>query len=163
MDIKTAHRKGDFEGAEAVKRSGGRFMGSAKNASSTEGSKESKPPSWTSSISTITEELPIAHVPEPMTRVPSAASAASHPYCSPMSDEFDKKKEWPARWCWNKLPKPGESVHSHKHSLNVAVHSVNGTPRQIVYDPRYNPLFSKLEIFYMFNAQSPLSLSLIHI
>ncbi|CEP63006.1 uncharacterized protein LALA0_S07e00276g [Lachancea lanzarotensis] len=123
--------------------------------------KDTKSSSWGSSISTITEELPSADVPEAMTRVPSASSASRVPYCSTSvgsslssSSKKDNSMTEGARF-WNTLPRAGETLHLRKHSMNVAIHTVNGTPKQIVYDPRHNPLCPKLEIFYMFNAQSP--------
>ncbi|KAM3159745.1 hypothetical protein ACU8KH_05832 [Lachancea thermotolerans] len=154
---KKQHSKGELECTDGSRRNSGFVPGVGKALGVSDSSKNTKSPSWTSSISTITEELPAPKVSEAMTRVPSAASAASYPYCSSVPEEPDAKPcPTRARW-WNTLPKIGETVHSHKHSLNAVVLNVNGTPREIIYDPRYNPLFSKLEIFYMFNAQTPLS------
>ncbi|SCU81342.1 LAFA_0C04192g1_1 [Lachancea sp. 'fantastica'] len=127
----------------------------------TSNNKNTKSSSWGSSISTITEELPSADVPEAMTRVPSASSASRIPYCSTpggSSLSSSSKREnstVEGTRSWNTLPRAGETLHLRKHSMNVAIHTVNGTPKQIVYDPRYNPLCPKLGIFYMFNAQSP--------
>ncbi|CUS21279.1 LAQU0S02e10110g1_1 [Lachancea quebecensis] len=154
---KKQHSKSEVECIDGSRRNSGLVPGAGKTLGVSDSLKNTKPPSWTSSISTITEELPAPRVSEAMTRVPSAASAISYPYCSSVPEEPDVKPcPTRARW-WNTLPKIGETVHSHKHSLNVVVLNVNGTPREIIYDPRYNPFFSKLEIFYMFNAQTPLS------
>ncbi|SCU78061.1 LADA_0A03598g1_1 [Lachancea dasiensis] len=190
MEVKNLHRKmdtGDLEGStrrnshrgstlkakatDTLSVSGTSSAGNSLTASvPSDSSKDTKSsPSWTSSISTITEELPAPEVPESMTRVSSSSSVASMQNrsapvgaSSSSSPPQLKRGNSDVVRSWNVLPKIGETLHQHKYSMNVAVHSVNGTPRRIVYDPRYNPICPKLEIFYMFNAQSPPVDSYVH-
>ncbi|SCU99582.1 LANO_0F02476g1_1 [Lachancea nothofagi CBS 11611] len=161
MESRRLHWKDDVCTTDGSRRSSsnrGTVTFEPKDLSSGDPGRDLKSATWPSSISTITEELPSPDVPEPVARVHSANSAMLTPYCSVSSEstQSQSKRNSDSSYIrsWNVLPRIGESLHSHKYSMNVAIHSVNGTPKQIVYDPRYNPLLPKLEVFCTFNSQS---------
>lgn len=117
-----------------------------------------------SSISTILEEMgneDVGNSHENQGKVPTAATAKPAGDFTMLEDTGYKNTVHSSR-SWNILPRIGETVHNRKHSLNFATLKLNGVNKEIVYDPRYNALFPKVEIFYSANAHTTTTDAYVH-